>query len=222
MAGQTTLPKPVRRPRISRQFIEDHRRRRYVDATAEILHEFGRCGVTTTNLVRVAGGSRNTFYEVFSGVEECIGYGVGLAERDLFAVLDTVDAGNCWLAQVREAIDGFFEAVTARPLLAELFLIHAAVSRADMGRTAFLRGGEHFVPLLRRGAVEALARDRRPPPDLIAECLSGGIVDLAARRVRGPEVATLQTESRAITAMIGGFYLGREGGEELFCGRLAA
>jgi hypothetical protein len=60
MTLQTPGRLPAERPRISRKFIEDHRRRRCVLATAEILHEFGRRGLTTTNVVRLAGSSRAT------------------------------------------------------------------------------------------------------------------------------------------------------------------
>ncbi|HEY2053233.1 MAG TPA: TetR/AcrR family transcriptional regulator [Solirubrobacterales bacterium] len=210
------------RPQISRDFIEGHRRRRYVEATAEILHEFGRAGLTATNVVRVAGGARGSFYQAFAGIEDCIAYGVRLAERELFAGLEVDMAGGNWLTEVREAIDAFFDAVVARPLVAELFLIHSAVARTDSGRAAFRTGGERFVPLLLRGRLEADVLGRCPPPDLIAECLSRAIVDLAARRVRGPEVATLPSESRAMTSMVGDFYLGREDSRELLCRQFAA
>jgi AcrR family transcriptional regulator len=104
--GPPTKELPTRRPRISRDFLEDYRRRRYVDATAELLHEFGRQGPSVTNIVRLAGTARNSFYEVFSGAEDCIAYGIDLAATDLFATLEAQDGEGEWTDEVGEAIAG--------------------------------------------------------------------------------------------------------------------
>jgi AcrR family transcriptional regulator len=176
-----TRPMP-RRPRVSEEFVELHRRRRYVDAAAEILHEFGRSGLTTTNLVRLAGGSRSSFYQAFDGVEGCMAYGFGIAEEELFAERGDASGEKSRLTEVYEAIGGFFGAVAAAPLHAEFFLIHSAAVRTEEGRVAFGVGGESFAALIGRGHLEAEMLDRRPPPALAAECLSRAIVELAARR----------------------------------------
>jgi AcrR family transcriptional regulator len=201
------------RPRLSRDFITEHRRRRYVEATAEILHEFGRRGVTTTNVVRVAGGSRKSFYDSFTGIEDCIAYGISLAEAELFAGIGAQRGGGDWLIEVQGVIAGFYEAVATRPLIAELFLIHAAVSPTEAGAAAFRTGGERFVGLLRRGRAEAQSLGRRPPSTTIEECLSRAIVALAAERVGGPEVERLPSEARPMAILAGGYYLGRQAGE---------
>jgi AcrR family transcriptional regulator len=214
MSATPGTREPSRRPRISREFLEQHRRLRFVDATAEILHEFGRRGATTTNVVRLAGGARNSFYEVFSSVEDCISYGIGLAEAELFAGLEA-ESGGDWLGDVRRAIDSFYQAVAARPLRAELYLVHAAASRTDIGRAAFRDGGARFAPLLARGGGEAEALGRRPPPEVVGEALSRAIVCLPSRRVGGQEVATLTGESRAMAALVGAYYLGPETTKEM-------
>jgi AcrR family transcriptional regulator len=202
---------PSARPRISREFLDAHRRRRYVEATAEILHEFGRRGATTTNVVSLAGGSRNSFYEVFGSVEDCIAYGIALADAELFEGLDRLGGEDDWLAEVHSAVTAFYEAVASRPLLGSLFLIHSAASRTDVGREASEAGGERFAALIARGsaAAEGLARPR--PPEFLAEGLSRSIVALAAARVRGPQVDSLPGEAGSMTALVGGFYLGPEG-----------
>ncbi len=198
-----------RRPRISQDFVEMHRRRRYVDATAEILHEFGRSGVTTANVLRLSGGARNSFYEVFRSIDDCIAYGIRLAETELFGHLEPLTGDGYWPAEVDGAISGFFAAVAADPMLAELFLVHSVVLRTDVGRVAFESGGERFVPLLRQGRAEAEALGRRPPSELIEECLSRSIVALATARVRSG-AATLSAESGPTTSLIAAAYLGED------------
>jgi AcrR family transcriptional regulator len=221
MPDQPIAP-PRRRPQISREFLDDYRRRRYVDAVAEVLHEFGRAGATTTNVVRLAGTARNSFYEVFSSVEDCIAYGIGVAVGELFRALEGQDGEGDWAAEVEEAIAGFYRVVAAEPVLAELFLIHAAASRVEHGREAARRGNEALVALFGRGAAEAEIRGRRPLPDPAAEFFSLAVISPAARRVRGPEVATLLSEARPMAALVVGAYLGPEAADELLAGSAAA
>jgi AcrR family transcriptional regulator len=194
---------------LSRAFIEMHRRRRYVDATAEILHEFGRAGATTTNVIQLAGGARNSFYELFRNVDDCIAYGVGLAETELFGHLADLTGADDWLAEVEQAIAGLYEAVAAQPVLAELFLVHPLVLDTDVGHSAFESGGERFVPLLGRGRAAAEDAGRRPPSARVEECLSRSIVALAAARVRSGS-ATLPAASRPTALLVASAYLGED------------
>jgi AcrR family transcriptional regulator len=201
-------PSPPR-PQISREFLESHRRRRYVEATAELLHEFGRQGATVTNIVRLAGTARNSFYGVFAGAEDCIAYGIKIAVEELFAPPEAQQGRGEWHSEVHEAIAGFYGAVAADPVLAELFLIHAAASRTREGRLATREGLVRLAPLFGRGRTEAAHHGRRPAPPLADEYYSLAVVSLAARRVRRPEVAALPDEAPAMAALVTGFYLDR-------------
>jgi AcrR family transcriptional regulator len=203
--GPPTKELPTRRPRISRDFLEDYRRRRYVDATAELLHEFGRQGPSVTNIVRLAGTARNSFYEVFSGAEDCIAYGIDLAATDLFATLEAQDGEGEWTDEVGEAIAGFYGAVAAEPVLAELFLIHSAASSAGQGSA--IAGAERFSALFERGRAEARGRGKRTLPASTSEYFALVVVALAARRVREAKAAALPEEGPAMAALVKSFYL---------------
>jgi AcrR family transcriptional regulator len=210
-----SVPRVARRPQISREYLEAHRRRRYVDAVAELLHEFGREGASVSNIVRMAGTARNSFYEVFAGGEDCIAYGIGVAVGELFEVVDGQDGAGEWAAEVEDAIAGFYRVVAADPILAELFLIHAAASRVEDGRAATLAGAERFAALFSRGRAEAEQRGLRVPPLLADEYFSRAVVAVAAQRVREPEVAELPDQSRGIAMAVVGFYLGSEAADHL-------
>jgi AcrR family transcriptional regulator len=216
MSDQTARTSAPRRPRLSREFLENHRRRRYVDAVAELLHEFGREGPTVANIVRLAGTARNSFYEVFRSAEDCIGHGIGVAVGELFATLDGQDAGGEWLIEVQEAISGFYGAVVAQPMLAELLLVHAAASRVGHGRAAALAGVERFTQILGRGRAEAEEAGRRPLPTSAEEYFSRAIVTLAARRVLEHRVEALPGESDAMALLVGDFYLGPAAVDRIF------
>jgi AcrR family transcriptional regulator len=214
--------KPTVRPQLSRAFIEDIRRRRCADAAAEVLHEFGRDGLSVSNLVSVAGTTRGSFYEIFSGVEDCLAYTARLADEEVFAALYAQRGEGDWPSEVRSAIGGFYEAVGAKALLAETLLLHARSSRTHGGREIAWSVARRFEPLLRRGRPEASARGRRLPGEAIDAALSGAIVSLATQRVRGPDVEELAQESEPTTTLVLGFYLGREDLGETRSSALAA
>jgi AcrR family transcriptional regulator len=214
LSVETAAP-PPRRPQISREYLERHRRRRYVEASAELLHEFGREGPTVTNLVRMAGTARNSFYEVFAGAEDCIAYAAGLAAEEIFATLGDLDGEGEWLAEVADAVAGFYAAVADRPLLAELLLVHSVACRSALGREALPGAIDRLAALLGRGRAESRPRGRRPPPALLDEYLAWAIATPAARRVRSAEVAALPQEAHAVTLLVGGYYLGPEASEEI-------
>jgi AcrR family transcriptional regulator len=207
-----------RRPQISREYLEDHRRRRYVDALVELLHEFGREGPTVTNLVRLAGTARNSFYEVFRSAEDCIAYGVGVAAEEMFASLADQDGEGEWLTELAATVDGFYAAVAARPLQAELLLIHSAGCRSAAAREALPHGIDRLAALLGRGRAESESRGRRPPPPLLDEYLAWVIATPPARRVRGAELASLPREGRAVTLLVSSYYLGGEAAEKALAG----
>jgi AcrR family transcriptional regulator len=208
--SSTAGRKPIVRPQLSRTFIEEVRRRRCADAAAEVLHEFGREGLSVSNIVSVAGTARSSFYEVFSGVEECVAYTARLADEVVFDALDAQGGEGDWPIEVRDAIAGFYDAVSANPLLAETLLLHARSSRTEDGREIGWSVVRRFEPLLRRGRPEACARGRTLPGEAIDAALSGAIVSLATQRVRGADVEELPQESESTTTLVLGFYLGRE------------
>jgi AcrR family transcriptional regulator len=214
--------KPTVRPQLSRTFIEELRRRRFADAAAEVLHEFGRDGLTVSNLISLAGTARASFYGVFSGIEECLAYTARLADKEVFGALDAQRGEADWPTEVRRAIAGFYEEVSANPLLAETLLVHARSSRTDRGREIGWSVARRFEPLLRRGRGEASARGRRLPAEAMDAALSGAIVSLATQRVRGADVEELAQESEPTTTLVLGFYLGREYLGETHSSALAA
>jgi AcrR family transcriptional regulator len=219
--GVPTSNPPLRRPQISREYLDNHRRDRYVDAVAELFHEFGRGGATVTNVVRLAGTARNSFYEVFGGIEDLVAYAIGVSVQELFVTLSVQEGKGDWPVEVHEAIAGFYGAVAARPLRAELFLIHAPASRIEAGRIAARAGAERFLELLGRGRAEADGRGRRPLPSSAEEYFSGVIVSLAARRIMYPEVQELPGEARGVAALVVGAYLGSEAAGRTLVGEAA-
>jgi AcrR family transcriptional regulator len=60
---------PVR-PALSREFVAGHKRRRIMDAIAELTAEQGYDATKIGDIVRRAGVARKTLYDNFEGKEE--------------------------------------------------------------------------------------------------------------------------------------------------------
>lgn len=204
-------PAPLqRRPEISRSFVELHRRRRFAAAAAEVAHEFGRGGITASTLIRVAGSARNTFYDLFGNAEECLRFALADAYERLFEPVLGAGGDGDWLAETEAAISGFYAAVAADPLAAELFLIHSfgvELRPEDIGPNT---GAAALERLLAGGRRAALARGCRPAPPLAEEYLAHAVLAAATHSLHRGETSTLPEFSRPITVIAGQIYLGQE------------
>jgi AcrR family transcriptional regulator len=196
-----------RRPLISREFIEAHRRRRFFIAAAEIAHEFGRRGVTATTLCQVAHTARNTFYENFASVDDCLRQGVGEAYLELFAPLALPDATEEWPSLVEQEIGGLYRRIAAEPLLAELLLVHSFSLDGGSGAPAYEDAVTAVMTLLGPGRELAATRGLDPPP-FAEEAAARMIVDLAARALLGGLSDGLPGEARPMALLAAGGLIG--------------
>ncbi len=198
-----------RRPALPREFLEASRRRRFAGAVAEIVHETGVHAVTVTRICRTARSARSTFYDLFENINDCLRYAVGEGFEHLFApVREVGEQDDDWLLGVERAITGFYAAVAADPLLAELFLIHSfAVQMDDEGRD-FDAGVAAMVTLLAGGREESPAESE--PVPLTEDYLARVIISLAVLKLRQGEGETLPSQGREMTLLVGNAYLGIE------------
>jgi len=94
------------RPLLSRTFIEAERRRRFAAAAAAIAHERGPRAVTAARICARAHSARNTFYELFASVEDCLRFGVGEAGERILEPLRSAAGEGEWLPEVELALAG--------------------------------------------------------------------------------------------------------------------
>jgi AcrR family transcriptional regulator len=171
----------------------DPQRARILDGIAQVVAAHGYEEATVADVVRAAGVSRSTFYELFPSKEACFlaAYRSGvdaLDDRIRAAVHAAGPAG--WRAQLRAGIRAYLDALAADPALARTFLheVHAAGPEALDARTDALRrfAGRY------RGSFEQARTEHEaasePHPDALL-VLCAGTEQLAAERLRasGPE-----------------------------------
>ena len=160
-------------------------RARLLDAVVHVVAERGYGAATVADVVRRAGVSRSTFYELFASKEACFldGYRAGvavLAGRVRDAVRGVRDDDGGWRAELRAGIGAYLHALQDDPALARTYCleVHAAGPAALDARTEALRGfAERYARTARRAGLRA------PHPEALL-VLTAGTEQLVAERVR--------------------------------------
>ena len=172
----------VTRPELPREFVASHKRRRMMDAVAELTAENGYEATKIADIVRRAAVARKTLYDNFDGKE------------DLF-----LSAVNTTLAEIREAIEAacretddpedaivagieaLLDFVAERPAAARMCMLEA-ISATPSSARIYDAGIRDCVELLRAN----------PPtdanlPETIAESLVGGVAWILQLKIRKGE-----------------------------------
>ena len=176
--------------------IASDQRARLLAAMANVVAEKGYAATTVADVVRDAGVSRTTFYELFSSKESCFlaAYNDGVDEL-LQAVREAVHgAPGDWREQLRAGIRAYLAKLAGPGHFARVYIdeIHAAGGAALAARADALR---RFADRYHASFSQARAADpslREPDPDALL-VLCAGTEQLVAERLRaGGDVRRLE------------------------------
>jgi AcrR family transcriptional regulator len=174
--------KPLR-PELPREFVAVHKRRRIMNAIAELTAEEGYEATKIADIVRRAGVARKTLYDNFDGKEE-----VFLATFDaaLAEMLERVEVACAavdgdWPELVETGLAAFLGYIAEQPALAKMCLIEA-LSATPASTKRHEEAVEAFVALLRDAAP-----DDSGLPDTIEETLVGGVAWIVYQQIRRGE-----------------------------------
>jgi AcrR family transcriptional regulator len=169
------------RPQLPQEFVAAHKRRRMIDAMAELCAEQGYEATKIADVVRRAHVARKTLYDNFSGKEELFlaAFDTTLAdaEAEVAEACAAIDPAD-WEACAEAGLRALLEFVAAHPDVSRLALVEApAASPASAARyEAALEG---FIARLREAAPPRPGR-----PATLEEALVGGTVWIVQRQVR--------------------------------------
>ena len=169
------------RPQLPQEFIAAHKRRRMIDAMAELCAEQGYETTKIADVVRRAHVARKTLYDNFSGKEELF-----LAAFDLtIAEAEAVVAASCdgiadkdWEGRTEAGMRALLEFVAAHPAEAKLCLVEAPAAGAAAA-ARYDAAVESYIGHLRQAAPPGA-----PRPATLEEALVGGTLWIVQRRVR--------------------------------------
>jgi AcrR family transcriptional regulator len=169
------------RPQLPQEFVAAHKRRRMIDAMAELCSEQGYEATKIADVVRRAHVARKTLYDNFSGKEELFlaAFDTTLAdaEAEVAEACDAIDPVE-WEARTEAGLRALLEFIAARPDASRLALVEApAASPTSAAR--YEAALESFIVRLRDAAPPGSGR-----PATLEEALVGGSVWIVQRQVR--------------------------------------
>lgn len=171
------------RPEISREFIAGHKRRRIMDAIAELTAEQGYDATKIGDIVRRAGVARKTLYDNFEGKEEVFLTTFDSAvEETVRRVEDAcakVEGG--WDERIEAGLGAFLGYVAEEPALARMCMIEA-LSATPAANRRYEDAIRRFVEM----TAQTAPRDDRLP-ETIDETLVGGVAWIVYQKIRRHE-----------------------------------
>lgn len=201
---------------MPREFIVQHQRARIIAALAQETAEKGYRAVTIADIVKRAGIARNTFYENFSGKEDCF---LAAQEFAMSAALERVVAAagelDHWPLRVRAGLTAFLTYVAEEPALARTCMVESLCA-GPASVKYYEESQQAFVSLFRLG------RDVSPHggqlPETLEEALIGGVFWIVYQRLTGPEPSKIGELLPELTEFILTPYLGADAASEIATG----
>jgi AcrR family transcriptional regulator len=193
MADGTSSKRPGQLPPgrhgLSRAFVADNQRGRILMATIDATSAVGYARMSVEDIVRGAGVSRRTFYELFANKHEAF---LGAFDAAAGALLHTVqvatDAETTFEGKVIAGFRAFVETLAATPGPAQVCIVEAlaagpeAIERRTAVMASFSQLLEDHAPMVAGG---------RRLPVLTAETIVGGVYETIFRRIAAGRVDEL-------------------------------
>jgi AcrR family transcriptional regulator len=173
---------PVR-PELSREFVAVHKRRRIMNAIAELTAEQGYDSTKIGDIVRRAGVARKTLYDNFEGKEEVFlaAFDAAVEEAIRRVEEDCAKAEGGWEEQVQAGLAAFLRYVAEEPALARMCMIEA-LSATPAATERYEEAVQRFVELTKRTVPH---NDQLP--ETIEETLVGGVAWIVYQQIRRGE-----------------------------------
>jgi len=169
------------RPQLPPEFVAAHKRRRMIDAMAELCAEQGYEATKIADVVRRAHVARKTLYDNFTGKEELFlaAFDSAVAEAGA-AVAEACEpiAAAEWEERAEAGLRALLEYAAAHPAEARLCLVEApAASAASAAR--YDAAVDSYIARVRGASPSGSGR-----PATLVEALAGGTLWIAQRQVR--------------------------------------
>jgi AcrR family transcriptional regulator len=184
------LPPPPRgapakptRPELPKEFVAVRKRRRIMDAIAELSAEKGYEATKIADIVRTAGVARKTLYDNFDGKEEVLLAALDFSFAEIGSrVGDACDsAEGDWQAGIDAALAALLEFVAENPAAARMCMVEA-ISATPAASARYEDAVHQFVDLLRRATPTETGL-----PETVEETLIGGVAWILNQKIRRGE-----------------------------------
>jgi AcrR family transcriptional regulator len=171
------------RPELPREFVASHKRRRMMDAIAELTAENGYEATKIADIVRRAAVARKTLYDNFDGKEDLF---LSAIDSTLTEMKMVVEEACQRTDESREeaivsGLEALLEFIAAHPAAGKMCMVEA-ISAIPSSARLYDAGMRDFVELLRNGAPGGADL-----PETIEESLVGGVAWILQLQIRKGE-----------------------------------
>jgi len=173
------------RPELPREFVAGHKRRRMMNAVAELTAEQGYEATKIADIVRQAAVARKTLYDNFDGKEDLFLSAVDTTLNEMRVVVEEA----CERTEGREeqivaGLEALLAYVAEHPAAARMCMVEA-ISATPSSARLYDAGMHAFVELLRQHAPDDVDL-----PATIEESLVGGVAWIVQQQIRRGEAET--------------------------------
>jgi len=170
------------RPELPREFVASHKRRRMMDAIAELTAEGGYEATKIADIVRRAAVARKTLYDNFDGKEDLF---LSAINATVAEIRERVEAA-CAEAETAEGgtiagLEAVLDFVAEHPSAARMCMVEA-ISATPSSARLYDAAVRDFVDLFRSSAPEG-----SDLPATIEESLVGGVAWILQLQIRRGE-----------------------------------
>jgi AcrR family transcriptional regulator len=153
---------PAGRGDLSEPVLAHSQRERILVALAESVAQKGYEATTVTDIVKAAGVSRPTFFELFENKEDCLHAAMELSLADLMGrIVSAYSPDKPWPTMVRDSAAALLELLATRPAFARMAFVEAPAASArafELWRS----GKRVLLALLDRGREDAMEEEGIP------------------------------------------------------------
>lgn len=171
------------RPELPREFVASHKRRRMMDAIAELTADQGYEATKIADIVRRAAVARKTLYDNFDGKEDLFLSAVGSALTELRVVVEEAceRTGDSTEDRIVAGLEALLDWIAEHPAASRMCMVEA-ISATPSSARLYDAGMRDFVDLLGKSVPEDADL-----PETIEESLVGGVAWILQLQVRRDE-----------------------------------
>jgi len=171
------------RPELPREFVAGHKRRRMMDAVAELTAEQGYEATKIADIVRRAAVARKTLYDNFDGKEDLFLSAIDSTTTEMRVVVEAACdyGGGDPEGSIVAGLEALLDFIAEHPAAARMCMVEA-ISATPGSARLYDAAVHEFVEILQKSAPEGADL-----PETIEESLVGGVAWILQLQIRKGE-----------------------------------
>jgi AcrR family transcriptional regulator len=170
------------RPELPREFVAGHKRRRMMDAIADLTAEQGYEATKIADIVRRAAVARKTLYDNFDGKEDLFLSAVDATLAEMRVVVEEAcERTDSPEDHVVAGLEALLDFIAEHPAATRMCMVES-ISATRSSARLYDAGMRNFVELLRNSGL-----DNSDLPGTIEESLVGGVAWILQQQIRRDE-----------------------------------